>query len=145
MALPRMAARARRSLRILFAIVCFALLGAVVFVVGVFISLLGSVPLGNWDALLHVSILFAILGALYGTIIALDRSADTAPISRRFVRTFDAPLLRIVVCATLSGAAVIFVRSWHPSSFPVSWALVGTVVGGVLGWFGWRWAKYVEF
>lgn len=145
MSFPRTAARLRRLLRVLLTIVCFALLGAAVFVVGAFISALGSVPLGNWEALIHVAALFAIFGALYGTILALDRSADPLPFARKLLRTCDAPLLRTAVCAAIGTCAVLFVWTWNPNSFAPGWAVLGAVAGAVLGWFGWRWAKYVDF
>jgi hypothetical protein len=123
----------------------FALFGAVAFVIGMIFHSLGTVSFGNWRALRDVSLLFALIGALYGAIIALDRSAEF-PISRsKFFRRVNAPGLRTGICAVLGAASVALVQSWHNSSVFVSWLLVGAAVGAILGWFGWRWAKYVDF
>lgn len=145
MTLLRTEARIRRSFRILAAILIFALFGALAFVIGVFFHSLGTVSPTNWRALLQVSALFAVLGAIFGTILALDRSADAPAFLERVIRRIEAPALRTGICAVLGTAASLLVYSWHPNAFPAAWAIVGAIAGAVLGWCGWRWAKYVDF
>ena len=129
----------------LLAIACFALLGAFAFVVAAFVSSLGTFPIGIWSELLPLAALFAFFGAIYGTILALDRSSGGVPYGRRFFRVFDAPILRTGICATLGAGAALLVWSWGQGAHPVSWGFMGAVAGAVLGWFGWRLARYVEF
>jgi hypothetical protein len=145
MKLPRTTAQIRRFLRALVTILCFALFGALAFIIGAFIHSLGSIAIGSLAAMFHVSIFFAILGAIFGTVLALDRSADVPPFLQRSLRRFEAPATRTVICAVLGGLATVVVRSWHPGIFPIAWLFVGTIAGAVLGWYGWRWAKYVDF
>jgi hypothetical protein len=127
------------------AILCFALLGALAFVIGVFVHSFGSIPVHNLGALVEVALLFAVLGAIFGTVLALDRSVDAPAFTGRFIRRFEAPVLRTFICAALGAAAVLLVRSWDGTSFPATWSIAGAVAGAVLGWYGWRWAKYVDF
>jgi len=141
----RVAAHARRTARAVAAALCFAALGAALFVVGVFIHSLGTFPVDHWHALLPVTTLFAILGAIYGTIVAFDRTAQAPSLPSWFIRRFESPLLRTAICATLGALAVIVVRSLVEGSFPTAWLLVGVGAGAVLGWYGWRWAKFVDF
>ena len=145
MVFPRTSARIRRLLFVSLTIACFALLGAVVFVLGVVAHSLGSVPHGRRDALLQVAGLFALLGALLGSIVALDRSTGLGPRPLRVLRTLDAPLLRTAFGAVIGGAIVLLVGSWRTTPFPAAWALIGALVGALLGWAGWRWARYVDF
>jgi F0F1-type ATP synthase assembly protein I len=37
------------------------------------------------------------------------------------------------------------VSSWQAEALALAWFIAGAVVGAVLGWVGWRWAKYVDF
>ncbi|XVJ70757.1 MAG: hypothetical protein HEQ39_14910 [Rhizobacter sp.] len=122
-----------------------ALLMSAAVVAAMFISALGSVPLGNWNALLHVAALFAVFGALLGVIMALDRSAEPIFLPMWLSAPFDAPATRTTICAALGAAAVLVVWSWHPHRFALTWLVPGAAVGGALGWWGWRWAKYVDF
>ena len=145
MALLRTAAHGRRLLRALLTVVVFVIFGALAFVFGTFVHSLGSVPLDNWNALLNVSAVFAILGAFFGSILAFDRRADAPAFARKLIRRFDAPILRTAICGALGSAVVVLVRSWNEDPFPFTWTLVGAAAGGILGWFGWRWAKYVDF
>lgn len=142
MAFPRTAARWRRAIRALATVLISAACGALAFILGVFIHSLGSVPITKAEALLHLSLLFAIFGALYGTILALDKSADSLFPS---LRRLHAPMARTFICSGLGLLMVVVVRSWSTHPFPAAWAVVGAIVGGILGWFGWRWARYVDF
>jgi len=119
-----------------FRVLTVIALSGVIFVVGV---VLYSVPInpGKWNALLRAVVLFAVLGALYGTIAALDSRSDFAGV--------DHPKTRTALCSLLGAAAVFVVWSWAPASFNVAWLLGGAIGGAILGWFGWRWAKYVDF
>jgi uncharacterized BrkB/YihY/UPF0761 family membrane protein len=110
-----------------------------------FASALGTVPFRNWDALIHVATLFAIFGAMLGTIMALDRSAGRIRLPRWAVVPFNAPIARTAICAALGAAAAWTVWTWHPRQFTPAWVAVGAVIGAVLGWWGWRWAKYIDF
>jgi hypothetical protein len=140
----RQAARIRQSLRLCATIGFFAALGAIVFVLAAALNLAFDLPL-RVDAWLQVTSLFAVLGATYGVVVALDRSADFPPRFRRIVRPVTAPVLRTAICAALGIGAVALVRSWLQPPFADPWLLVGAVAGGVFGWYGWRFAKYVDF
>ena len=94
MALPRITARARRLMRLLVVIACFSFFGAAIFVIGMIIHPLGSVSFASWGMFRDISGFFAIIGALYGSIIALDRSADSPWPSGKFFRRVNAPFAR---------------------------------------------------
>jgi hypothetical protein len=85
---------------------------------------------------LHVGVLFALLGAFYGAIAALD--------SRSEISAGDHPYTRVALGACFGAAAVFVVWSWFPGNFHAAWQLVGAMVGGILGWFGWSWARFVD-
>jgi hypothetical protein len=144
MALLRMAARIPRFMRLLLVIACFSFFGAAIFIIGMIIHSLGSVSFGSWRVFRDVSAVFAIIGALYGSVIALDRSAEFPWPRGKVFRRVNAPFVRTGLCSILGAAAVAMVQSWHGASV-MSWLFVGAGAGAVLGWFGWRWAKYVEF
>ena len=102
-------------------------------VIAGFIYDLGG-PAGN--RLKYVALL-ASLGGLLGTSIALDGRSDIA--------AMDSTLLRVGLSAAFGASAMFVVGSWLPS-IPVATCLViGTVIGAVLGFFGWDWAKHVDF
>ena len=82
---------------------------ALVFVLAMFMHGLGTIPLEDGSVLLPLGLLFAVLGAGYGSILALDRDAG---ISRQ-----DRPLLRSFVCGALGAIAVLLVQSWPPQTF----------------------------
>jgi hypothetical protein len=145
MVLSRVAAHVRRTARAAFTALCFAVFGAALFVVGVFIHSLGTFPVDHWNALLPVTSLFAILGAIFGTIVAFDRTAQAPSLPWRFLRRFESPTLRTTICAALGALAVVVVRSLVEGAFPAAWLFVGGIAGAVLGWYGWRWAKFVDF
>lgn len=145
MTLPRATVKVRRFIRASVTILAFALFGAFAFVIGAFIHSFGTIAVGSGRALLHTSVLFAILGAIFGTVLALDRSAEVPPFLQRNLRRFEAPVLRTVICAVFGWFAVLLVRSAHPDSLPSAWLWVGAITGALLGWLGWRWARYVDF
>lgn len=135
----------RRAVQIVITIGVFSLGGALLFIIGMLVHSLGTASFESWEIFRDLSIAFALLGAMYGTIVALDSTSDFAPSGGRWLRTSNALLLRTVLCSALGTALVAFMQSWHSESLIVSWVLVGAVVGAVLGWLGWRWAKYVDF
>lgn len=145
MALPRHAARVRRLVRAATTAMLFAVLGSLVFVVGAFVHSLGTIAVAHWSALLQVSTLFAIAGAIFGTIVAFDRSADAPSLRWRFLRRFESPVLRTFLCAVLGTLAVVVVQSLVATRLPAAWLAIGAISGAALGWFGWRWARYVDF
>lgn len=122
-----------------------ASIGAVLFVVGMLLTSLGSVNHGRLDVWANVGLVFGLFGALYGTIVALDRSADPLPVPRRWFRKIESPRLRVIICALLGASIVVVVWSWTSSPFPLPLVAVGTLAGAALGWYGWRWARYVDF
>jgi len=110
------------------------------FVVAAILSSLGSAPGSasvNWKAVGLLAAFFASLGALYGSVAALD--------SRSGMSVGNHPVWRMLLGAIFGAATVFIVWSWNPANFDNTWSLVGAAVGGVLGWFGWRWARYVDF
>lgn len=143
MALSRTSAKLRRAMRAVATIAFCAIFGATAFVAGVFIHAMGTVPIEQWADLVKVALLFSIAGALFGTILALDRSANI-PLPRALKR-FEAPVSRVVICACFGFLAVLLLRSWTSPNLPLVWAGIGALIGGTLGWFGWRWAKHVNF
>ena len=120
-----------------FRVLAIVALGGVGFVAAGFFQAVTSDSWGQWAALLNVGVLLAVLGALYGTVLALDSRSDLAVIDR--------PGLRTALCAFFGASAVFVVWSWFPANFGPGWLSAGVVVGAGLGWFGWRWAKYVDF
>lgn len=110
---------------------------AVAFVVAMLLSALGSVAWSNWRAILNVSLLFAVLGGYYGTIVALDGRSE--------MTDADRPVLRTALCSAFGALLVLLVQAWPPQTFNAIWAVAGAVAGGTLGWLGWSWAKHVDF
>jgi hypothetical protein len=92
---------------------------------------------GRWAAVLQVGALFASLGCIFGAAVALDGRSGT-PVG-------DYPMLRTAICAIFGAVTVLVVWSWSPENFHPAWSSIGAAVGAVLGWLGWRWAKYVEY
>ena len=115
------------------------------FVLGMLVHATGTVSRDHIHVLVPVSLLFAAIGAIYGTIVALDRSADPAPFPKRMIRQVSSPKLRTFICALLAALVVVLVWSWSSSPFPVVLVALGAAVGAIGGWFGWRWAKHVDF
>ena len=121
---------------------CVALVGtilffAVAFVIGMVLHGLTDLPWGNWRAMLNIVLLFGVLGAFYGAIVALDRESGMSE--------QDRPFLRFSLCGALGATAVLLVQAWPPQTFDSFGAVVGLLIGGALGWLGWSWAKYVNF
>jgi hypothetical protein len=110
---------------------------AVAFVVAVALNGLADLPWGNWHAILGLGVIVSVLGAFYGTIVALDGESGMSQADR--------PILRAVLCGALAALVVVLVQVWPPRSFNVLGPATGFLVGAVLGWFGWSWAKYVDF
>lgn len=110
---------------------------ALVFVAAMVLHGLDALPWADWHALLTLGLLLAVLGAFYGTIVALDRESGMSCAER--------PLLRTVLCGVLGATAVLLVQAWPPQTFNAMGPVAGLLVGGVLGWIGWAWARYVDF
>jgi len=123
----------------------FALLGTFCFVVGALVHSLGTIAVSHWQALFRVSMLFAVLGAIFGTVLAFDRSADAPSIKWRLVRRVESPVMRTALCGIFGVLAVVIVQSLATADLPAAWFVVGGICGALLGWLGWRWAKYVDF
>ena len=120
-----------------FAVVGTVLFFAFAFVLAMAIYGLNSLPWSNFHAIFNLGLLFAVLGAFYGTIVALDRESGMSHADR--------PLLRTVLCCALGSAAVLLVQAWPPQTFNSLGPITGALIGGMLGWIGWTWAKYVDF
>lgn len=117
-----------------------ALVFGLVFVFAAFLTALGSAPgTGelNWTTAGSLAAFFASLGALYGCVVALDERSEMAIGSH--------PAWRVTLSAGFGATTVLVVWSWNPSNFDLMWTVAGAAVGGVLGWYGWRWARYVDF
>jgi hypothetical protein len=114
-------------------------LGAFAFVLGAAIHGWGSVfPAAiTSGALLKLMVPLASLGALFGVVLALD--------ARSGVSVADMRWLRVVLCA-VAGGFIVFAAAFASSAhidFP--WYALGSGFGAVLGWFGWQWARFVDF
>jgi hypothetical protein len=119
-----------KPFRVFVAMVLFAL----AFVVTEFLSLIGS---GPWSSVARLTALVSIAGAIYGSVIALDGRSGSA--------VSDLPIARVALCAALGAAATYILWAWHPLSVSIWWIFAGSVAGAILGWYGWRWAKHVNF
>jgi hypothetical protein len=120
---------------------CIALF-ACVFVLAMLMHGLSSLLTGNWGSIhwrdvLNSVLLFAVLGAYYGAIAALDSASGMADADR--------PIIRTILCGFLAAVAVLLVQAWPPQTFNMIGPLLGFFIGASLGWVGWRWAKYVDF
>lgn len=121
--------------------------GSIVFFSGAFVLVVlmhGFIPLltGSWGGVywrgvLNSVLLFAVLGAYYGAIVALDSSSGMADADR--------PIIRTILCGFLAAMAVLLVQAWPPQTFNKIGPSLGFSIGASLGWIGWRWAKYVDF
>lgn len=135
----------RRAVRAVLTIAFFALLFAGVFVVALVVSALSETMFAPLLAFTEMGLLFAVLGALYGTVVALDRSAPAIVAPRHWIKPFHAPRLRAVICAALGTAAALVIWSMSSRSFGFPWVLLGGILGALFGWYGWRCAKYIDF
>jgi hypothetical protein len=121
-------------------VLALIVLFGVLFVFAAFLTTLGSAPgTGslNWKSVGLVAAFFASLGALYGSVAALDE--------RSGMSVGNHPFWRVVLGAGFGATTAFVVWSWNPSNFDVSWTTTGAVAGAILGWYGWRWARYVDF
>ena len=90
-----------------------------------------------WAVSWRVLVLFALLGVFIGSITMLDeRSPDAIG---------NYPIARALLCAVSLGAAVALVPMLSGAAYHPSWSVTAAVVGALLGWFGWRWARHVDF
>lgn len=115
---------------------------AIAFVIAMFMHGLGALVTVNWSGIhlldvLNFCLLFAVLGGYYGAIVALDSESGIADTDR--------PIIRAMLCGLLAAIAVLLVQAWPPQTFNMVGAVIGFFVGAILGWIGWRWAKYVDF
>jgi hypothetical protein len=133
------------SLRALMTIGWYAAVFGAAFVVAMVASALGTIDNAHLLVLTKLAALFATLGALYGAIIALDLSAPRVLAPWNWIQQVEAPAARTVVCAALGTTAAWVVWSFSPLSFGLAWVAVGTSLGAALGWYGWRWAKHIDF
>ncbi|NIA00303.1 hypothetical protein [Massilia sp. CCM 8734] len=101
-------------------------------------ALLGLVSFSwpDWNTVLKSGCLFAVLGAYYGSIAALDGRSSMA--------AGDYPLLRTLLCSAFAAAAGLVAQAWPPATISHAWLAGGAAIGGVLGWIGWAWAKYIS-
>jgi hypothetical protein len=141
----RAIAKVRRGFRAALVVLAFAALTAGSTVVAMFATALGSIEGNEWHAVLELSVLFGLFGAMLDAIMALDRSAKPTLLPRLVAVPFNAPRARTIICAVLGVVAVGVVWSWQPERFSLDWVIFGAAVGAALGWWGWRWAKYVDF
>ena len=121
-------------------VLALVLFFGIVFVVAAFLSSLGSAPGSgsvSWKGVGLLAAFFASLGALYGSVIALD--------PRSGMSLGNNPIWRTLLSAIFGAITVLVVWSWSPDNFSSIWLVAGASIGGVLGWFGWRWARYVDF
>lgn len=110
---------------------------ALVFAVGILLNGLPYLPWNDWRAFVGITLFVCVLGAFFGTIVALDRESG--------MTKEDRPLLRTVLCGALAAVAVLLVQAWPPHTFDPLGPVTGFLVGAFLGWLGWAWAKYVDF
>jgi hypothetical protein len=141
----RLLVNIRRTVRVTITIAIYVSFFAVAFVVATVASGAGSVPNAPLIAFTRVGLWFAVIGAIYGTVVALDRAAPQIPALRRVLRPFHSPTLRAAICGALGALAVWLVWSPDPQSFAFAWLPVGAALSALLGWFGWRWARYIDF
>jgi hypothetical protein len=141
----RVTATLRRWLRAAITIAFFSALFGCVFVVAAIVSLLPDTLYAPLSVFNDAGLLFLVLGAAYGTIVALDRSAPKVIAMRKWLKPFHSPYLRAMVCSALGTAAAWVIWRMASHAFSVPWVLVGTVLGFLFGWFGWRWARYIDF
>ena len=141
----RTAVRIRALLRLVVSIGAFSLAFSAVFLVGMFIHALSEVGQAPLSALLFTASLFSVFGALYGTIVVLDETSGIRPRFGSLIRTFHYPKLRALLGGIWGLAAVQLGMHLDGRTASLRWLAIGALVGAILGWLGWRWAKYVDF
>ena len=117
-------------------VVLVVLVFSILFVLGTFLHALGSAPGSGsitWKAAGWFAAFFASLGALYGSIAALD--------ARSGVSFGNHPILRMLLGAAFGAAALFPLQD----EFSIYWAAAAAGIGAILGGYGWRWARYVDF
>lgn len=143
--LLRARAKRRRCWRAAITIVsCSALFGGV-FVTIALLNLLPDVFHLSLARLGEIALLFLLLGAAYGTVIALDRSAPKVFATRSWLKPLHSPRWRALICSLLGTAAAGLIAHMALPVFDWPWVLLGTVSGLMFGWFGWRWARHIDF
>jgi len=147
MSTSRAVARARTLSRVAVAVLANAIVWALAFgiLAGISNAAAPAWFAGQPPLFLIGASLFAVVGAMFGVIVALDRSADASFKFGRVLRRFDAPRFRMAVCAVLGALAVLLERLWQSASPTMPWLIAGCVVGAFLGWFGWRWARLLQY
>lgn len=110
---------------------------ALVFVVGLLLNGLPYLPWTDWRAVAGIGLFVSVLGAFFGTIVALDRKSG--------MTEEDRPLLRTVLCGALAATVVLLVQAWPPHTFDPLGPVIGFLIGAFLGWLGWSWAKFIDF
>ncbi|MES2609213.1 MAG: hypothetical protein V4679_03180 [Pseudomonadota bacterium] len=139
-------ANIRSWLRAMLSITWFAMvfafaLAAVMLLHGWSADLLAPHP-----AVIPFVLLFATLGAIYGTVVALDSSAPRIGAPKGWIRQTNSPRLRAGLCALLGIAAGTILWMAGQRSFDWTWILLlGGLPGAAFGWLGWRCAKYIDF
>ena len=114
-------------------------------VVAMVVGALGTIESAYLLLFTKLAALFALFGALYGAIIALDPTAPRVLAPWTWIQQVEARRVRTLVCGVLGTTAVWVASTFGPSGFSQAWLLLGTIAGAILGWYGWRWARYVDF
>lgn len=118
-------------------LICSMLSFLASFTAGMFLSS----PLGDaadgFGIFVKLGTVFGLLGAIYGAIYALDIRFESAK--------SDRPILRTLICAGLGGLLVLSFQVHPPGTTNVTPVALGAGISGILGWFGWRWARHVDF
>lgn len=86
---------------------------------------------------LDVYAFFSTIGSIVGAIAALDARCSIAVCESKRVRT--------LLCAFLGAAAGAIASSWTIFSPLESGIMIGSAAGAVAGYFGWGWARYLDF
>jgi uncharacterized membrane protein YozB (DUF420 family) len=141
----RSAARTRAALRLLASIAAFAIVFAVIFFIGMLLSTLTDIIDKPLSAILSAGALFSVFGALYGTIAVLDESSAFRGRFGSIVRTYHFPKVRAALGALWGIFAVLLATHLVDKSASMAALAIAASIGALLGWYGWRWAKYVDF
>ena len=131
--------------RTILTIAWYSVVFALAFGVAMAASALGSVDAAHLPTLAKVALLFGTLGALYGTIVALDPRAPRVLAPGRWLLQVEARASRTALCSVLGVAAASVVHSFTLSSFALGWLAAGAMAGALFGWYGWQWAKHIDF
>lgn len=114
-----------------------AVAAAVLFFAAAFvISGLGHILPADWRVALDGAVYFALLGALFGVIISLDRKSGMAVGHHTYWRSFLGGVI---------GTAAVLHWQWHAAAFSGEALAAGFVVGALLGGLGWTWAWILEY